>query len=94
MWTDCALCECILISLFLIHLFSRDFCALGDIDPDVILKHDPYAALHAARSTRRYVDDDPFYTYMWSSRAKDILVLSSNNPLEHDGYCHYFGIVV
>jgi hypothetical protein len=31
-------------------------------------------------------------TYIWTSRNKDIVFETSCNPLECDGYCHYFGL--
>jgi len=69
----------------------RDFCAIGDIDPDVVLKHDPLPSIHEGLSLPQSVIDC-FCQHIWSSRGKDILVFSLNNALKTDGYCHYLGI--
>ncbi|KAF9508847.1 hypothetical protein BS47DRAFT_1349976 [Hydnum rufescens UP504] len=75
----------------------RDFCAIGDIDPDAVVKYDPYASDHEGLSQEGISLPqsviDCYTQHMWSSRAKDILVFSLNNPLKTNGYCHYFGIL-
>ncbi|KAF9508846.1 hypothetical protein BS47DRAFT_203291 [Hydnum rufescens UP504] len=72
----------------------RDFCAMGDIDPDAVVKHDPYASeLRELFLKNSHGDIDSGCDYIWSSRAKDILVFSMVNPLKTKGYCRYLGIV-
>ncbi|KAF9508845.1 hypothetical protein BS47DRAFT_1349971 [Hydnum rufescens UP504] len=72
----------------------RDFCAIGDIDPDAVVKHVPYAPdFDDEEQSLPQSVIDSFSQHIWSSRAKDILVFSLNNPLKTDGYCHYFGIL-
>ncbi|KAF9508843.1 hypothetical protein BS47DRAFT_203229 [Hydnum rufescens UP504] len=73
----------------------RDFCALGDIDPDAVVKHDPYVSEHREMFLKSSQEDiDSRCHYIWSSRAKDILVFSTVNPLKTEGCCNFFGIVV
>lgn len=73
---------------------SRDFCALGDIDPDAVVKHDPYVSEHREMFLKSSQEDiDSRCHYIWSSRAKDILVFSTVNPLKTEGCCNFFGIV-
>ncbi|KAF9508829.1 hypothetical protein BS47DRAFT_1332507 [Hydnum rufescens UP504] len=69
----------------------REFCVMGDIDPDAMVRHDFYASRYASMSIRQDIISPA--RPMWSSRAKDILVFSWCNPLESEGNCHYFGIV-
>ncbi|KAF9508842.1 hypothetical protein BS47DRAFT_1349968 [Hydnum rufescens UP504] len=79
----------------------REFCALGDIDPDAVVKYE----LRRTELTRLLMflcepDSDGYFHYCWSSRGKDILVFSLLNPLEPENHepdavcCHDFGIVV
>jgi len=62
----------------------RKFCAIGDVNPDAVVKWEPYE--FALRKS-------PHYGYIWMSRAKDIVFEASANPLENErGYCHSFGL--
>ena len=65
----------------------RKFCAIGDVDPDAVMKWMPwpeYASLG--------LQDMPSFTnYIWISRGRDIVFETLSNPLER-GYCHYFGL--
>jgi len=65
----------------------RKFCAIGGVDPDAGMQWDPRPVPVASNVS-------PYYTYIWMSRAKDIVFETSINPLEwhEEGYCGYFGL--
>lgn len=70
----------------------REFCAIGDVDPDAGVKWDPYAKWNAEFSTPRLRSVS--FIYMWMSREKDVVFETSCNPADPgtDGYCHYLGL--
>lgn len=63
----------------------RAFCALGDIDPDSGRIWSPYEFV-------RTLEGASIHEKIWISRTKDIVIETSNNPLEEDGYCQHFGL--
>jgi hypothetical protein len=66
---------------------------MGDIDPDAMAKHDPYASEHGKMPASHYIIDRCCH-YTGCSQVKDILLFLLNNPLETHGYCNYLGIIV
>jgi hypothetical protein len=67
----------------------REFCKLSDVDPEASQRWERY---RRCPNSVFYGPGDQFERYVWLSRTKDIVIETSCNPLQQEGYCHYFSL--